>query len=127
MVDQRSRPAFGQGGNDQEIGCSGVGDRLGGHEMAGAGTNVGVEADGGHIPGRWICEFLCLPVGTFQNIEDGGEPGVEHAVVNKDRYFHGANAINNGVSATDVVDGRGRSFSVSRTNRRLSRHDGVAR
>jgi hypothetical protein len=39
---------------------------------------------------------------------DGREPGIEHPVVDDDRYLHGGKSIKHVVSAADAVSGRRR-------------------
>ena len=78
--------------DDQQIRGLGLLKRLGRHEESGPGPHLRGGTDHGHVPGRRLGDLLAQRVGVVQHVEDGREPGVEHPVVDDDRYLSGQQA-----------------------------------
>jgi hypothetical protein len=72
--------------------------------------------DHGRMPERALGDLIGHRVSLVENVEDRGEAGVEHAVLDQDCYLDVGNAINRGVSTADVITGpRLRSWCTGQT------------
>lgn len=94
MGDQGVGPSLGQRGHQQQVRAL---RRVRGESldhMPGSGADPAAKADRGDVPGgRWFGEFLAHGVRPVDHVEQGGEPGVEHAVVRQYRHIHDGNDI----------------------------------
>ncbi|GII03866.1 hypothetical protein Pta02_58740 [Planobispora takensis] len=72
--------------------------------MSGAGADPPAEADRDDLPGRrGLRKLPPHRVGPLQDVQDGRETGIEHAIVCQYSYLHAGNAINNVASATGTA------------------------
>ena len=73
--------------------------------MSSAGADLGLQPDQSRMPGRALGNLVGHRVRKVHDVEDRGETGVEHAVLDQDCYLDVGNASKGGVSAADAITG----------------------
>jgi hypothetical protein len=96
----RQSPAGGPGWDHQQICPLSLCRRLRCHQMSSTGADLELVPDQSHMPGRALGDLVGHRVRLVQHVEDRGESGVEHAVLDQDCYLDVGNTIKGGVSTT---------------------------
>ena len=77
----RQSPAGGPGGDHEQICPLGLCRRLRCHQMPSAGADLGLQPDQSRMPGQALGNLVGHRVRLVEHVEDRGESGVEHAVL----------------------------------------------
>ena len=120
VVEDLRGAAGGPCGDHQQVCPSAQRGRLGCHEMPSASADLGLQAYQSRMPGRGLGDLVGHRVRLVEHVEDRGESGVEHAVLDQDCDLDVGNAIKRGVSTTYPFTGpRLASWCIRQTPVRL--------